>query len=341
MLLRELEEFAEVDAIVCPSKSYLKRLIVVFWKFVFCRKSKYDCVFVGFFAQPIMPLVRVFWRGPIIGDGFISLFDSLVLDKGLSRRDSLAAKLSLWLDRYLLKHSRVALVDTDQHRLLYQSFLREGEVGPCFHRIWAGADESDFPPLDELPYQLGSGERFEVLFWGGFIPLQGVDVIIRAAALLDPAKVRLTIVGHGQTYPDCRELADSLQAEAVVFEGWKTPAQLRELASRSHLLLGIFGSTEKAKRVIPNKAFQALALKKPLLTGRSIGIDELLKEDEDVLLCEMDDPEDLADGIEWVRTHYEIASGIAERGYETFQQNCSSAILEQQLRGVVDDVFQQ
>ncbi len=323
MTLRALEGLGEVDAITCESRSYLKRLAVTMWRFVFSKRSSYDVVFVGFFAQPILPLVRFLWRGPLVSDAFISLYDSLVLDKNLSRKGGIVARLALWLDRFCIRHSDAVLVDTLAHKEFYESLV-PGEKTPPIHRMWASADELVFRPLDALRYAPDDGRLFEVLFWGGFIPLQGVNVIVKAAALLDRGLIRITIVGTGQTYAECRTLARSLGVdEAIRWVGWSSSDELIALARESHLLLGVFGETEKARRVIPNKAFQALALAKPLLTGRCSGISELLNEGRDVLLCEMGDPEDLAQRIEFARNHYDEALLVGANGIGTFQARAS------------------
>lgn len=334
MTLDGLGSLVELDSIVCESPSYLKRLANVAWRFAFARKSDYDCVFVSFFAQPLMPWIRLFWRGPVVLDAFISLYDSLVLDKGMSRAGGVVARVSLWLDRYSMKHADVALVDTLEHEKLFKTLMADRKM-PEIRRLWAGADESDFYPLEEGRFDIESGERFEVLFWGGFIPLQGVDIIVRAGALLDPEKYRITIVGTGQTYGACRDLAHKLNASSICFESWKTPAELRDLATRSHLLLGIFGETEKAGRVIPNKAFQALALGKPLLTGESEGIRELLLEGSDVYLCPMGDAKCLAEKIEWIRGNWDEALEVGKRGRITFDANAGRLNTETVLKEAI------
>lgn len=322
MTLKALQSRYHVDVITCESKSYPRRLLEVSLRFALRRKRRYDAVFLGFFAQPLMPLVCLVWRGPLVVDAFISLYDSLVLDKGLVSAKGVVGNVALTLDRFTLRHADVALVDTIQHQALFES-LNDGDKLPSFHRIWAGAEADIFPRLSERPYDPASDAPFEVLFWGAFIPLQGVEVIVKAAALLAERPIRFTLVGLGQTYANCVRLAESLHLRHVNFVGWKRPSELTALADRSHLLLGIFGQTEKAKRVIPNKAFQALALGKPLLTGRSAALFELLTEGHDVLACAMNDPAALAEAIVHARDHYDSAMAIGRNGHETFLAHCS------------------
>ncbi|GAG66233.1 unnamed protein product, partial [marine sediment metagenome] len=52
-----------------------------------------------------------------------------------------------------------------------------------FKRIWVGADESIFYPIK----QKETGD-FVVLFFGTFIPLQGVETIIKSAKKLENQK---------------------------------------------------------------------------------------------------------------------------------------------------------
>ncbi len=57
---------------------------------------------------------------------------------------------------------------------------------------------------------------------------------------------------------------------------WVPYEELPDYVSKADVCLGIFGDTEKAQRVIPTKAIDALALQKPLVTGDSQAARELL-----------------------------------------------------------------
>ena len=82
--------------------------------------------------------------------------------------------------------------------------------------------------------------------------------------------------------------------------------------------LGIFGRTEKASRVIPYKAYEALAMRKPLITGDSKASRELLVDGVHALLSPMSDPAALAERLLRLRDDPELRRAIAAAGHELF-----------------------
>jgi glycosyltransferase involved in cell wall biosynthesis len=103
--------------------------------------------------------------------------------------------------------------------------------------------------------------------------------------------------------------------------------------------LGIFGTSDKAGRVIPNKVFEALAMKLPLITGDSPAIRELLTDGENVLLVPRGDAQALANRILWAREHYAQVREIAERGYKLFHRDASPAAVSETIRVELDQLL--
>jgi glycosyltransferase involved in cell wall biosynthesis len=309
-------------------RRYAVRMFAVLVQFLWARLTgrlrHVDAVFVGFLAQPIFPLIRLFWKGPLVADAYFSLYDTLVFDKQLARPGSLRGRICFWLDRYMLRHADFCFTDTRAHVKYLEDTFRtpQGRVS----RLWIS---SDHRPAPRPPFP---GGTFQVFFWGGFIPLQGVETIIQAAALVADQDIQFTVFGNGQTYDHCLRLKRELGVSNVAFHGWKTAKEIAEFAAQSHLALGIFGTTEKARRVIPNKVFEALALGIPLITGASEAMDELLTDGHDVLLTPPGDARRLAEKIVWVRDHYRRALEIAAQGSATFQAVASPAAIETTLR---------
>ena len=101
---------------------------------------------------------------------------------------------------------------------------------------------------------------FRALFVGKLIPLHGVETIL-AAARLAP-EIAFRVVGSGQL--------DALLHDRPANVEWVEWIDYELLPAELHAAgcaLGVFGTSGKAGRVIPNKAFQALACGTPLVTA--------------------------------------------------------------------------
>ena len=137
-------------------------------------------------------------------------------------------------------------------------------------------------------------ETYLILFWGKMIPLQGVPYIQKAAELLQGKQIEIRILGDPPIPYD------------------ELPAIIR----KADICLGIFGDTDKAMRVIPNKVYEAIAMGKPVISGDSPAIRELFTDRKNILFCKMADPKDLADKI--IELKNNNALRIAHSGHELY-----------------------
>jgi glycosyltransferase involved in cell wall biosynthesis len=236
---------------------------------------------------------------PVVWDQFISLYNTVVEDrKTLSRRHPLARALYAWEWLACRAADRV-LMDTRAHaeyvRRLYG--LEPGRVDS----VWVGVESSLFPPGSAEPRP--DDEPFTVLFYGQLIPLHGVETIVEAARLLRDAPIRFVLIGSGQEEPRVRHMLEQDPLERLEWMPWVEYEELAGWIHRADVCLGIFGATEKAARVIPNKVFQILSARRPLITRDSPAIRELLGDEESgATLVPPADPAALAAAIQLVRT---------------------------------------
>jgi glycosyltransferase involved in cell wall biosynthesis len=194
------------------------------------------------------------------------------------------------------------------------------EPPACF----VGAEERLFKPAWQPP------ESFRVIFVGKLIPLHGLDVILEAARLIP--EVTFEVIGSGQ---ETRLLAD--RPRNVVHVPWIDYEGLPAAYARAGCALGIFGASEKAQRVIPNKTFQALAVGCPVVTADSEGARELLTHGSDALLVEPTAPS-LAEAIVALRDDRALAERIGAAGRETFEREASEAVLGRRWRDLIRGV---
>jgi glycosyltransferase involved in cell wall biosynthesis len=231
------------------------------WRFV--RSGRGDVVLVlypGWFDMFIVGILARARRIPVVFDPFISLSDTVVSDRKLVTERSLIARMCRLVDRVSLGLATRVLADTPEHGELY---ARLGQIAPArIGVVPVGADETVFKPQPDVV-----AEPRRVLFYGTYIALHGLPTIIAAAKQLEADGITVRLIGSGQEQQTVDRLLTDLQPTNVDTIEWIPFEQLpREIASAT-LCLGIFGTTDKARRVIPNKVFQCLAVGRPVLTG--------------------------------------------------------------------------
>ena len=281
---------AEVKVIGSLSSSYFQRLLKIFREILFTDFRKYDTVFIGFAPQAVLPFFHFkFKNNVIIEDFFISFFDTLCCDRKKFKESSFVGKLLKQLDRRTLQLGDVVVCDTKAHG---RYFAEDLGCDPGKLRVlYLEADDSIYYPRPEI--HKNPDDPVQVLYFGSILPLQGVDVIMQAVALLkDRRDIHFEIIGP---------LPEKYHVDSgnVTYHNWLTQNELAEHIAASDLCLaGHFcGDIEKAKRTIPGKAYIYEAMKKPMILGENDANRERYTEGESIRFVKMGDPEALADCI--------------------------------------------
>ena len=241
---------------------------------------------------------------------------------GSSLEDRLACRLA---DR--------VLVDTDAHAEHFATELATPRSK--LRRLWVGADDDVMRPRPEVAH-----DDFRVFVYASFIPLHGLEHVVRAAAILEQRgePVKIDLVGSGDTESSVRALVQQLGVRSITFVGRRPYDELPEWMARSDLCLGIFGTSPKARRVIPNKVFDALACERAVLTGDTPAVRELLRPGDHVWVCRPGDPEALADAIVTLRDD-DLRRAIAARGHARFRETASLDALARDLAAIVGELL--
>ena len=300
----------------------LARLAAAQARLALARIPPTDVVLVGYPGHPDMRAARRAARGrPVVFDPLVSLFDTLVLDRGRFEPRSLAGRALLALDRDAFGGADLVVADTEAHAAFYAE--RFGVTAERLAVCLVGAEERLFRARTRPP------DRFHALFVGKLIPLQGIETIVAAARLAPEIPFR--IVGSGQLE---HELANAPANLSRV--SWVDYERLPSVLHEAGCALGIFGTSAKAQRVIPNKAYQALACAVPLVTAATPAARELLTADRDAVLVPPGDPTALADAVRRLAADSPAADRIGSAGRETFEREASEAVLGARWRGLLE-----
>jgi len=287
----------------------------------------YDVMIVGYvghFDLFLAKLLTLLSRKPLVFDALLSLTETIVEDRGLVREGSALARFVHLVDKYSCQLADVVLLDTNAHlRYFHETF---GVSLTKLRRVYAGADDAYYHALPHA----SNGHHFKVLYFGQYIPLHGVNHIVEAAKLLEGyPDIRFEFVGVGQTYERVSTLAKELAVKnATFYPVWLSPkALMANHIAGADVCLGIFGDSQKAKRVMPFKVFVALAMGEPVITGDSPAAREVLVNGRDALLCEMGNPQAIAESILLLKSDADFRRRIAKEGHRAFQQKfCPKAI---------------
>lgn len=297
-----------------PSFSSFADLLALFKKV-----PPVDFVWVPSFRQRDFYAARRFARLkkiPILFDPLISSYDKRVFENGnLGEGGTRAERLRKW-ESGMFRTSDVVLADTDEHARFF-----EEELGANSKRVFTvpvGAEEALF---GAQPVR-ASNHPLEVLFYGSFVPLQGVQFIVEAARLVP--EVNWTLLGRGKLREGCERAAEGVKN--IRFEDWVPYNQLAKRIGRADVLLGIFGGTPKAARVIPNKFYQAMACARPIVTMDSPVYSKDVREQAGggVVWVPPASPDMLAQAVrEWVARPDLLAKRCADARalYEKFYAN--------------------
>jgi glycosyltransferase involved in cell wall biosynthesis len=286
------------------------------------RRERFDALIVGYPGHFDMPAARrIAGRRPLVFNPLVSLWDSLVGDRGRFGERSAGAGVLRHVDMIAFKRADLVVADTEQHaRFFRETFdLPRERVEVCL----VGAEERLFRPGWQ------PAREFHVLFVGKLIPLHGLETILEAAALAPEVPFR--VIGNGQL--------DALLAERppnVEWVQWVDYEQLPGEIQTAGCALGVFGRSDKAARVIPNKAFQAIACGTPLITADTPAARELLADGESALLVPPADAPALASAVRRLAAEPELAQRIGAGGLTAYRQRASEEVLGAQWLSLLE-----
>lgn len=292
-----------------------------------------DVYVLGFRGHEIFWLIRLIAIGKrMVFDEFMSPSDALISEKKAGVAGRLLGYIAIPFEWLCLRFSYRCLTDTQLHKDFIAD--RFGVPQSKIDVVYVGAIADHDDPGKQTPVNKPtSNDPLSVLFYGTFLPLHGMDVVLQACKQLENRPIEFRIIG-GTGNPLARFLAllDELQPGNVTHDLWVDFEELRSIVipNADICLGGPFGGTPQARRVITGKTFQFLAQSKATVIGR---VDEPVEfiDRKNCLLVEQADPTSLADAFEWALGNREALAEIGRNGRRLFDSRFSTSALASQL----------
>lgn len=233
-------------------------------------------VLVGYLGHFDVLLARLVFRSSTIVLDHLIFAGDTALDRGAR---GLRVRLLTGLDRLAIRAADIVAVDTAEHAALLPAGAHGVVVPVGARQEWfdailtegaeAGEDADAGAPGSASPDAASpdAGTGVSAVFFGLFTPLQGAAVIAEAAAIaLDRGtELSVTMIGTGQDWEAARAaLGDRA---GVTWVDWVDAAELPAVVARHDISLGVFGTSAKALRVVPNKVYESAAAGCAIITS--------------------------------------------------------------------------
>lgn len=295
-----------------------------------------DIYILGFRGHEFFwPLYLLSAGKPILFDALMSPYASLHGERKGNLIRRVLAVLLYPLERNILRRANLVLTDTQLHVDFYVKTF--GLPARHFCALPVGAIE----PTTNAPTSTRSDHApFSVLFYGSFLALHGIHVIVAAAALLTDLPIRFDFIGGSKAQAhDLHRLCQTCGVSNFTHRRWVEFEHLlrTEIPNADLCLGGPFGDTPQAKRVVTTKTMQCLALGKATVIGH-IDEDYGFVNQSNCLLVTQGDTDALATSIRWAFENRPLLAELGKNGRDIYHERLSISVIAARLQSALNQL---
>ena len=277
---------------------------------------------------PLAWLVARLQGAALVVDGFVGQYETAVDDWRRVSPASPAALRFRVLDAAAVRCADLYLIDTEPRAA---EVVRRHGPSATVVPLAVGAPTWATRQPPARPH-----DALRVLYYGGYIPLHGVDLVVDALTLIGARRrVEVVLVGDGpaRRAVEARVRRAGLGDRCTFVDAVPEDELLAHIA-RADVVLGVFGSSAKARGVVANKVWQGLACGRTVVTQRSSALDDvrcaaggLLVQTEPASASSIADAlagAPLAHQAESPRDVAERLESVVQRSYDRFTDHLSA-----------------
>lgn len=199
-----------------------------------------------------------------------------------------------------------------------------------------GADNTYY---SYTPY-FNNEKTVNVVYYGLYSPIHGVEHIIEAARLLkDDKDVHFTMVGIGQTFEKNYKRAQKLGLQNITFHHNVPMSEHPAIIQKADIFLGFLQKHPSVDRIIPNKIYQGLALGRTIVTADAPVIRSLFTNKKNMYTCEAANPQSFVDAIIDLKNNPKMRSEIAINGYNLFMNEFTPKAVGAKLLAFIREIL--
>lgn len=299
------------------------------------NEKECDVVMVGYAGSVLvifMRLVSLFGlvsfrpQKKIVYNALATFYDSMIVSRYGGRLFSVFSVWYYFVDFIAFRAATHSFLECQSQKDLV---VRVFKINPRKISIqFVGTDDTQFyfePSVPKLA-------MFTAVFRGAFLPEAGADVVVRAAKELECDNIQVRILGRGLLLKEIQALIAELQPKNLELITELLPIQdLRKKMLECHVSLGQLANHPRVHTTIPHKVFESMAMKLPYLTGRNVGVMEIIEEGKTCFTVPPGDYKALAQKIRELKTQSQKLAEVAEAGYQLYLREFTPKILARKV----------
>lgn len=271
----------------------------------------------------------------VLFDPMISAWDKKVLEQRKWTADEPRAKRLHDLETRMMNEPDMVTWDTSCHlEFCASQFATPREK---LRVLLTGTDESVFKPMPEGHYtDAAASDVFRVLYHGAYLPLHGTEYIVEAARMTQNEGIQWDFLGWG-AYKAATE-AKAAGIGNVRFLDKVPYVDVPKVICAHDVVLGVFGVTEKASRVIGNKVYECMACARPTINEFCTGYPPEAAECKAIKFIPPGDPKAIADAVREYRADWSKKAEYFAEARRFFERHLSMRVIKDQLAAILADM---
>ena len=291
--------------------------------------TKTDVIYVGYPGHVDVFLAYVLAKlfgKKLVFNPLLIVYNGFVYEQGILNKNSFLAICVKFAESLVYKMCDIVFADTPfQRDHLEKDF---GIPARNLRVLPIGADDKGY----KYSAYKNTGKKINVVYYGLYSPIHGVEHIIECARLLrDNPDIRFSFIGNGNTFEKNYARAKELDLPDVVFYHDTPENEHLKIMQTADIFLGFLQKHPTVDRVIPNKVYQGLALGRVVLTADAPVTRSMFAHLNNMYLCKPGDPEALKKAILILKNDPSLRAKIAANGYRLYKEKFTPKAVGKQL----------
>jgi len=270
---------------------------------------------------------------PVIFDPMISAWDKKVLEQLKWKADEPRAKKLLAREKKMMAAPDLVCWDTSCHVDFCAEYLDVPREK--LRVLLTGTDEKVFKPVAEEPVAK-PGAPFKVLYHGAYLPLHGTEYIVEAARMTQDEGIEWSFLGWGAYKAETE--AKAVGIRNIKFLDKVPYVDVPKVIAAHDVVLGVFGTTAKAARVIGNKVYECMACRRPTINEFCTGYPPEAKDCKAIKFVPPGDAKAIADAVRAYRDDWANRESYFVAARDFFEKHLSMDVIEKQLEGILAEI---